>query len=136
MSFRLGPHAGDVSALTSGGPKLDANAGAAEAAQRWEFDAETGTLLWQIAKLSAMDRPAALNGTWLSRCVLGAVCPHSIRSVPHARPAMSVQVQFSAPLINLSGQRVTSLKLLADNSSPFKGVRPMLRSGSIDFRWA
>ena len=57
------------------------------------------------------------------------------RSVPHEQPALSVQVAFAAPLTNLSGLRVTSLKLHADNSSPYKGVRPMLRSGTLDFRW-
>lgn len=56
-------------------------------------------------------------------------------SSPMARPASSVQVGFSAPLVNVSGIRVDSLKVVGDTPPPYKGVRPMMRSGSLEFRW-
>lgn len=138
LSFDLGKHAGNIQATLTGGrpnfsskssrdplaslktPELESSTG------RWEFLPEKGTLIWQSPRLSSAEAPVLLQGTWQSSL---SPCP---------RPSMAISASFQAPLTNVSGIQVSSLKIASgagEGATPFKGVRPMMSSKSVDFRW-
>lgn len=137
LKFELGKNAGHVQAtLTGGRPassattsfrnnnNTDSQRDAEPNTGRWEF-VEGGTLAWYCAKMSAGDTPVVLQGTWES----------SVQPCP--RPSCAANASFEAPLCNVSGIQVSSLKVVGaqDGGQVYKGVRGMLSSKSIDFRW-
>lgn len=136
LKFDLGKNAGHVQATLTGGrakttPVFSPHERASQRdtaepnnTGRWEF-VEDGTLAWYCSKLSVADTPVVLEGTWES----------SVQPCP--RPSAAVHASFEAPLCNVSGIQVSSLKVVGaqDGGQVYKGVRGMLSSRSIDFRW-
>jgi len=142
INFRIGDHASAVQATISGGQsssslssRLKTNSGLLDgggattelAGGRWEFDAVSSLLTWHISKMSSLDKPAVLEGTFNSSIF------------PCRQPATAVQISFRCPLTNVSGIQVTSLKVASNgvgaDTQLYKGVRPMMKSGKLEFRW-
>lgn len=139
IELLLGTHASDVQASLSGGRPAFAHHGKAStsslqsktaesqnAVGRWEYLPDRGAVVWQSNRLSSGETAVVLQGTWVS----------AIKPCP--RPAPAVSAGFEAPLTNVSGIQVSALKIASSNSesgAPFKGVRAMMRSKCIDFRW-
>ncbi|GAA99686.1 uncharacterized protein L969DRAFT_96114 [Mixia osmundae IAM 14324] len=119
--FPLGPAANGVTAEVRGGPPDNVRDGP-QAGTFWEFDPAERCLLWTIRSFDSSDRSPSITGTWT-------------HSVPTNKPASSIEIHFNASLVNMSGIKVDSLKVLGDRQAPYKGVRPMLRSGKLEFRW-
>jgi len=86
----------------------------------WEFDSISRTLIWKIPKLVSSP---VLNGTWQYDDNLGKSAPS---------PVMSIR--FKAPLTNISGLSITSLKVLGEKYSMYKGLRSNMK-GHVEVRW-
>lgn len=86
----------------------------------WEFDTVTRILTWKIPKL--LSSPV-LSGTWQYDDNLGQSDPS---------PVMSVR--FKASLTNVSGLSITSLKVLGEKYSMYKGLRSNMK-GHVEVRW-
>jgi AP-3 complex subunit mu len=86
----------------------------------WEFDSISRTLIWKIPKLVSSP---VLSGTWQYDDNLGKSAPS---------PVMSVQ--FKAPLMNISGLSIVSLKVLGEKYSMYKGLRSNMK-GHVEVRW-
>lgn len=86
----------------------------------WEFDSISRTLIWKIPKLVSSP---VLSGTWQYDDNLGKSAPS---------PVMSIK--FKASLTNVSGLSITSLKVLGEKYSMYKGLRSNMK-GHIEVRW-
>lgn len=67
VRFSIGKSSNGITASANGG-NLDTGGGG-----RWEFEAETGEVVWRIEKLSSIDRPAILSGQFLRSALLAFV---------------------------------------------------------------
>lgn len=73
VRWRLGKSVEGVSATISGGRILGGGPSTEKDREResgggsWTWDGETGSLIWRLERVSAMEREARLSGTWLHR---------------------------------------------------------------------
>lgn len=86
----------------------------------WEFDSISHTLIWRITKLVSSP---VLSGTWQYDDNWGK-----------SKPSPVMSVKFRAPLTNVSGLSITSLKVTGERYSMYKGLRSNMK-GHVEVRW-
>ncbi|KAK9895741.1 clathrin adaptor, mu subunit [Cystobasidium minutum MCA 4210] len=109
-----------LAAISSSGSTGSSQANKVPPGGSWAFDTITRVLTWKIPKLVSSP---VLSGTWQYDDNLGKSDPS---------PVMSVR--FKAPLTNVSGLSITSLKVLGEKYSMYKGLRSNMR-GHVEVRW-
>lgn len=142
LLLKLGTNATSVQATISGGHSQNRKEEDLPGG-RWEFDPLSGWLGWLVPKLSSSDKPCVFEGTWNSSFVSTLFTPlvfihRTGRVSPCPNPALGIQAEFESALTNVSGIQISNLKIVSQGAGEqlYKGVRPMLKSGRLEYRWS